>query len=278
MAHKVFNSPAHVKPIVVDIASKLLCPENFVFLDGKAHVEYRKGLNGLFSQQALEMYLPGQEEVYEKYFARFLEITKENKGQPKPWMLVFREFICATSCRTFVGHYLDDQVVKKIALDYYKITAALELVNFLIIIPFTKAWYGKRAADMVRDEFAKCAAKSKVRMATGGDITCVMDAWIKQMQESAKYREKIAQGIWVNSEKPPVLLRDFSDFEIAMTIFIFLFASQDALTSACTWLFQILAGRPEVLDKVGEENLRLRDGDKKVPLSMGLLNSMTYTQ
>ena len=279
MARKVFNSPMFVKPCVVDVAHKLLRPTNWVFLDGKAHVEYRKGLNGLFTRQALEIYLPGQEEVYKKYFAKFLEISEENGGEPKPWMPVFRELMCAVSCRTFVGHYMSERVVKKIAHDYYLITAALELVNFPIIIPFTKTWYGKKAADMVLDEFAKCAAKAKVRMAAGGDITCIMDAWIRNMQDSAKYNEKIAKGIQVDeSEKPAVSLRNFSDFEIAQTVFTFLFASQDATSSACTWLFQIMADCPDLLAKVREENLRLRGGDKNVPFSMDLLESMTYTR
>jgi C-22 sterol desaturase len=279
MARKVFNSPMYVKPCVVDVAHKLLRPTNWVFLDGKAHVEYRKGLNGLFTRQALEIYLPGQEEVYKKYFAKFLEITEENGGKPKPWMPVLRELMCAVSCRTFVGHYMSERVVIKIAHDFYLITAALELVNFPIIIPFTKTWYGKKAADMVLDEFAKCAAKAKVRMAAGGDVTCIMDAWIKNMQDSAKYNDKVAKGIPVNdSEKPAVSLRDFSDFEIAQTVFTFLFASQDATSSASTWLFQIMADRPDLLDKVREENLRLRGGDKNVPFSMDLLESMTYTR
>lgn len=279
MARKVFNSPTFVKPCVVDVAHKLLRPTNWVFLDGKAHIEYRKGLNGLFTRQALEIYLPGQEEVYKKYFAKFLEISEENGGEPKPWMPVFRELMCAVSCRTFVGHYMSESVVKKIAHDYYLITAALELVNFPIIIPFTKTWYGKKAADMVLDEFVKCSAKAKVRMAAGGDITCIMDAWIKNMQDSAKYNEKIAKGIQVDeSEKPAISLRDFSDFEIAQTVFTFLFASQDATSSACTWLFQIMADRPDLLAKVREENLRLRGGDKNVPFSMDLLESMTYTR
>ncbi len=279
MARKVFNSPMYVKPCVVDVAHKLLRPTNFVFLDGKAHVEYRKGLNGLFTRQALEMYLPGQEEVYNKYFARFLEISQENGGRPVPWMPVFRELMCAVSCRTFVGHYMSERVVKKIADDYYLITAALELVNFPVIIPFTKTWYGKKAADMVLDEFSKCTAKSKVRMAAGGHITCIMDAWVQSMQESAKYREKLAKGIKVeDAEKPAIVLRDFSDFEIAQTVFTFLFASQDATSSASTWMFQIMADRPDLLEKVREENLRLRGGDKNVPFSMDLLESMVYTR
>ena len=279
MARKVFNSPAFVKPCVVDVAYKLLRPSNWVFLDGKAHVDYRKGLNGLFTRQALEIYLPGQEEVYDKYFANFLEISRQHDNKAVPFMPVFRELMCAVSCRTFVGHYMTEAAVKKIADDYYKITAALELVNFPFIVPFTRAWYGKKAADMVLDEFAKCAAKSKARMATGGSITCIMDGWIRSMQNSEAYRQKIAKGVPVDqAEKPSMLLREFSDFEISMTVFTFLFASQDATSSACTWLFQLMADRPDLLDKVREENLAARNGDRNVRFSMDILESMTYTR
>ncbi|KAL8788815.1 MAG: hypothetical protein Q9213_001486 [Squamulea squamosa] len=280
MARKVFNSPAFVKPCVVDVAQKLLRPKNWVFLDGRAHVDYRKGLNGLFTRQALETYLPGQEEVYEKYFAKFLDIShRDNSGKPIPFMPIFRELMCAVSCRTFVGHYMSDAAVKKIADDYYKITAALELVNFPIIIPFTRTYYGKKAADMVLHEFSICAAKSKARMAAGGEITCIMDGWITSMLDSENYRQRVAQGIKVDdSEKPAMLLRIFSNFEIAMTIFTFLFASQDATSSASTWLFQIMADRPEILDRVRKENLFVRNGDKDQKLSIDMLEKMPYTR
>ncbi len=268
------------KPCVVDVAYKLLRPTNWVFLDGKAHVDYRKGLNGLFTRQALELYLPGQEEVYDKYFAKFLEISKEaDKEKGTAFMPVLRELMCAVSLRTFVGYYMSDAAVKKVADDYWMITAALELVNFPIIIPFTKTWYGKKAADMVLEEFAKCAAKSKARMAVGGEITCIMDAWIKSMVDSAKYNHKIAKGIAVDpSEKPATVVRDFSDYEISQTIFTFLFASQDATSSASTWLFQLMADRPEILDKVRAENLAARNGDKDVRFSMDLLENLPYTR
>lgn len=263
---------------MVDAAHKLLRPNNWVFLDGKAHVDYRKGLNGLFTRQALETYLPGQEEVYDIYFSKFKQITRENSGDPIPFMPVFRELMCAVSCRTFVGHYMSDAAVKKIADDYYNITAALELVNFPIILPFTKSWYGQKAADMVLDEFAKCAAKCKARMAAGGEITCIMDGWVKSMQVSEKYRQHVANGSSVPMEKPAMLIREFSDFEISMTIFTFLFASQDATSSASTWLFQLMADRPEILDRVREENLAVRNGDRNVRFSMEILEKMTYTR
>ncbi|PNS16947.1 Cytochrome P450 61 [Sphaceloma murrayae] len=280
VARKVLNSPAYVKPCVVDVAQKLLRPNNWVFLDGKAHVDYRKGLNGLFTRQALESYLPGQEEVYDKYLSRYLRISQEEmKGKPTEFMVQFRELMCAVSCRTFVGYYMSDETVKRIADDYYMITAALELVNFPIIIPYTKTWYGKKSADIVLDEFAKCAAKSKIRIAAGGEPNCIMDRWVKQMFDSQKYNERVAKGEKVDdSEKPPQLLRMFSDWEISMTFMTFLFASQDATSSACTWLFQIMADRPEWLEKVREENLRLRNGDRHAKLTLDMLENMTVTR
>jgi C-22 sterol desaturase len=277
MARKVFNSPTFVKPCVVDAAYKLLRPNNWVFLDGKAHVDYRKGLNGLFTRQALQTYLPEQEDIYRVYFKKFVHISQEeNKGKPVPFMHHFRELMTALSCRTFVGHYISDSAIKKIADDYYLITAALELVNFPIIIPFTKTWYGKKAADMVLEEFAKCAAKAKVRMAAGGKKECILDFWVADMLESEAYRQKLAAG--EECEKPSIVLREFSDLEISMTLLTFLFASQDATSSAATWLFQIMADRPEILDKVREENIAVRNGDPHAELTMEQLEGMTYTR
>lgn len=279
MARKVFNSPSYVKPCVVDVAQKLLRPQNWVFLDGKEHVEYRKGLNGLFTRQALETYLPGQQEVYREYYEEFLQMTKAKNGQPQPFLYQLRELMCAVSCRTFVGHYLSREQVKKIADDYYHITAAMELVNFPIIIPFTKTWYGKKTADKVLETFANCAAKARVRIRQkGAEPECIMDRWLMQMMKSEQYRERIAKGEKVpDEEKPAMLLRNFSDFEISMTVFTFLFASQDATSSACSWLLQLLADRPEMLAKVREEAQQLRpDPSREVTLEM--LESMTYTR
>ena len=280
MARKVFNSPTFVKPCVVDIAHKLLRPNNWVFLDGKAHVDYRKGLNGLFTRQALEMYLPMQEEVYDDYFERFIKVSQEqNQGKPIPWMPVFRELMCALALRTFVGYYMSESAVKKIADDYYNITAALELVNFPFIIPFTKTWYGKKASNMVLEEFSKCAAMSKVKIGAGGKPNCILDQWIKQMRDSEEYRKKVAKGIEIDpADKPAQILREFSDFEIAMTLFTFLFASQDATSAATTWLFQLMADNPQMLDRIRAEQIAVRNGDRNACFSLDRIEKMTYTR
>jgi C-22 sterol desaturase len=279
IVRKMFNSPAYVKPCVVDVAHKLLGSDNWVFLDGKAHVDFRKGLNSLFTRQALEIYLPGQEAVYDVYFDRLLKMTEASGGKPIPYMHEFREMTCAIALRTFCGYYISDEGVKKIADDYYMITAALELVNFPIIIPFTKTWYGKKAADMVLAEFTKAAAKSKARMAAGQASNCIMDQWVKSMLESVAYTERLNSGASMEGvEKPSPVLRMFTDYEIAQTVFTFLFASQDATSSAVTWLFQTMAQRPDVLNKIREENLRVRGGDRDKRITMAILEEMTYTK
>lgn len=279
MARKVLNSPAYVKPCVVDVAHKLLGDDNWVFLDGKAHVDFRKGLNGLFSRSCLDEYLPGQEEVYNRYFKAWLQMTKDAGGKPLPFMHQFREIVTAVSLRTFCGYYISDEAVQKIADDYYMITEALELVNFPIILPYTKTWYGKKAADMVLAEFAKAAAKSKARMAAGGDVLCIMDGWTKNMLGSERWREAEARGEKMDGKaKPTPLIRTFTDVEIAQTIFTFLFASQDATSSAATWLFQIMAQRPEILDRIREENYKVRNGDIWAPVNMDQLESLKYTR
>jgi len=277
LARKVLNSPMYVKPCVVDVAKKILRPTNWVFLDGKAHVDYRKGLNGLFTRKALSEYLPGQEDMHKRYFKRWIQISKKTPNVP--FMPEFREINCAVSCRTFVGNYSSDEKVKKISDDYYKVTAALDLVNFPIIIPYTRTWYGKKCADMVLEEFSQCAQKSKDHISAGGVPHCLLDYWVKSMFEYKAHEERLARGETLASgEKAPASIRMFTNWEIAQTIFTFLFASQDASSSATTWLFQIMADRPDCLDKVREEALRVRGGNPYKPADIDMLDQMVYTR
>ena len=217
--------------------------------------------------------------MYREYFEQFLRITESKNGEATPFVYQFRELMCAVSCRTFVGHYLSHDQVTQIADDFYHITAALELVNFPIIIPFTKTWYGKKAADKVLEAFSNCAAKSRVRMRQkGAEPDCIIDRWILQMMDSERYNERIAKGEVVpQEEKPALVLRKFSDFEISMTVLTFLFASQDATSSACSWLLQLTVDRPEMLQKVREEAHQLRP-DPSQPVTMDMLENMPWTR
>ncbi|KAF4974218.1 hypothetical protein FZEAL_8856 [Fusarium zealandicum] len=278
LAHKVFKSPSYAKPCIVPMAIEIMRPTAWVFLTGKAHAEFRRGLNGLFTNKALSTYLPLQERVYADYFDKFVALSEANNGKPVPFMGLFREINTALSCRTFFGDYISQDAVKKISDDFYRITEALDLVNIplSIYVPFTKCWRGKRTADAVFVEFSKCAAACKANMASGAEPTCIVDQWVLHMMESKRYNDRVAAGE-VGVEKPTNLIREFTDEEVAQTMFTFLFASQDAASSAMTWLFQILAQRPDVLDRLREENLAVRGGNRDRPFELAMFESLTYT-
>lgn len=265
LARKILSSPKYVKPCVVDVAVKILRPTNWVFLDGKAHVDYRKSLNGLFTQKALEIYIP----VLEKYMDIYLERFCSYDG-PREFFPEFRELMCALSLRTFCGNFITEDQIQLIADNYFRITAALELVNFPIIIPYTKTWYGKKIADETMKIFEDCAAKAKVHInENGGSPTCIMDEWIFLMKE--------ARDNQMQDPTSKLLIREFSNKEISEAIFTFLFASQDASSSLACWLFQIVADRPDVVEKIRAEQLRVRNNQPDVPLNLDLINEMTYT-
>lgn len=267
LARKVLQAPKYVKPCVVDVAVKILRPSNWVFLDGKAHTDYRKSLNGLFTKTALAQYLPPLEELMDKYIEKFVELSKENNYEPQIFFHEMREILCALSLRSFCGDYISEDQIRKIADDYYLVTAALELVNFPIILPFTKTWYGKRTADMAMKIFESCAQRAKDHIAAGGKPICVMDNWCKLMHD-AKNR---------TDDDSRLLHREFTNREISEAVFTFLFASQDASSSLACWLFQIVADRPDVLAKIREEQLRVREGDINKRLDIDLVDKMEYT-
>lgn len=278
LAHKVFKSPAFAEPCIVLIAKDLLGHEAWVFLQGRDHTEFRRGLMPLFTNKALATYFEVHDKVLFEYFDEFVSIGERNGGKPKPFMTMFREINCALSCRTFFGDYIPQAVMKRIADDFYLATAVMELVNvpLSMYIPGTKQWLGKRTCDAVHVEFAKAAAVCKANMANGATPMCTVDYWVLHMIESNKYRERIAAGE-LDAEKPSNLIRDFTNKEISETLFTFLFASQDAGSSATTWLFQILAQRPDVLDRLRQENLDARGGDRNKHFDVTMGESLTYT-
>ncbi|CAI4690973.1 ADE_G0040190.mRNA.1.CDS.1 [Saccharomyces cerevisiae] len=267
LARKILQSSKFVKPCVVDVAVKILRPCNWVFLDGKAHTDYRKSLNGLFTKQALAQYLPSLEQIMDKYMDKFVRLSKENNYEPQIFFHEMREILCALSLNSFCGNYITEDQVRKIADDYYLVTAALELVNFPIIIPYTKTWYGKKTADMAMKIFENCAQMAKDHIAAGGKPVCVMDAWCKLMHDAKNS----------NDDDSRIYHREFTNKEISEAVFTFLFASQDASSSLACWLFQIVADRPDVLAKIREEQLAVRNNDMSTELNLDLIEKMKYT-
>eukprot|EP01117_Protostelium_nocturnum_P004607 TRINITY_DN1666_c0_g1_i1.p1 TRINITY_DN1666_c0_g1~~TRINITY_DN1666_c0_g1_i1.p1 ORF type:complete len:518 (-),score=174.92 TRINITY_DN1666_c0_g1_i1:210-1763(-) len=262
MSRKILSTPGYAEPMIIDSMKKILEPDNWVFLSGEEHRDYRKQLNVLFTKKALSIYLPIQYSVNEKHFAEWLS----HGGKAQPYQLYFRELNMESSLKTFMGEYITDEVGAKISKDYFNITAALELVNFPLALPGTKVYNAIQARKFIVNTFLSCVSLSKKRMIEGGEVTCMLDAWMKVMLVPG-------EEFGVKGD-----IRVFGDREIALTILTFLFASQDATSSALTWCFQLLADHPDVLDKVREEQLRVRNGSTQLQAPLEVVEKMTYTR
>ena len=173
-------------------------------------------------------------------------------------MMIARQLNMDTSLRVFCGDYIPAAATQEISDKYWDVTRALELVNFPLAFPGTKIWRAIQARKVAFKWIVEAAAKSKIHMANGGEPTCMLDGWLQTIQDPE----------WKGR-------KEFSDCEIAMVVFSFLFASQDAMSSGLIYAFQHLADHPEVFAKVREEQDRVR-GDNSNPMTLELLNDMPY--
>ncbi|TNY20659.1 cytochrome P450 [Rhodotorula diobovata] len=253
-ARKILNSSTLAEPCLVRSAKQILLPENWVFLNGKVHNEYRKGLNVLFTPKALEIYLRVQDTIYRKFFDAW--VANPNPS-PEPYMMRFRSLNMQTSLRVFCGQYIAQDAADEISSKYWQITKALELVNFPFAFPGTKVWNACRAREVAVKHLSNAAAASKKAMAAGKEADCLLDAWVEQILANK--------------------VREYTDKEMALVLLSFIFASQDAMSSSITFAFQLLADHPEVLAKVREEQTRVRAGDFESPMSLAWLEQMPYT-
>lgn len=276
LSRKILNSPNHAEPCLVASAKQVLDPTNWVFLTGKIHSDYRKSLNVLFTRRALAIYLQIQEGIYKDYFKTWLSDSK-TKGA-EPYMLKVRDLNMETSLRVFCGNYLPQEACKEISDKYWYITRALELVNFPLALPGTKVYKAIKARKDAMRWFEYCSAESKKKMATGAEPECLLDAWVKEMQDARQWADNKAAGIVDDKSggERPLLVREYSDNEIGLVLLSFLFASQDAMTSGLIYAFQFMADYPEVFAKVKKEQLEVRGGDLDAPFTLEHLDQSIY--
>eukprot|EP01118_Nematostelium_gracile_P018137 TRINITY_DN7964_c0_g1_i1.p1 TRINITY_DN7964_c0_g1~~TRINITY_DN7964_c0_g1_i1.p1 ORF type:complete len:496 (-),score=140.44 TRINITY_DN7964_c0_g1_i1:89-1576(-) len=262
LSRKIFNSPSSIIPEVLPSMRDILTHGNFVFLQGEAHVKYRKQLNPLFTRKALSIYLTALESEYKKNFTEWNQIEGHNAFYQRA-----RKVTMDTSLLVFCGRYMDKEVAEQVSTAFYNITTALELVNFPFPLPGTKVYNAIQARKFIVKAVAQCAQTSIDRMARGESPDCLLDYWVLTTQkEVEKYKENP-----VGNE--PVV---FSCEEIALTVLTFLFASQDASTSSLVWMITLLADNPEIQEKVREEQKKLRPNNEE--LTLDVMDQMIYTK
>lgn len=276
-AHKVLKTPSHAI-LAVPSVIKDTYPDTIALLQGKPHAELNKTLSSHFSPSALSSYLPVQVVVINDYLTRFVHIAARGERTPVAFLAIFRELNCAISCRTFAGNYMTEEGIQKVAVDFSHFTAAVGLFDIPLskYIPFTTAWLGRRAAFATQETFTRCARQSRARMSVGAQPTCMIDQWVQQMLICDRYRQQLATGEG-KIKKPRNMIRNYTDEEVGRVMFGHLFGSLEATSSATTWLFQILAHRPDILDRIRDENLTARGGDKNKLFDMAMHQSLPYT-
>lgn len=204
------------------------------------------------------MYTQIQDGITRKHFARWLADAKVDPN-PKEIMMTARNLNMETSLRVFCGNHIPEQAAIEISDKYWAITQALELVNFPLAIPGTKVYKAIQARKVAHAWLELAAKNSKIAMAAGGEPECMIDEWMKAVAEPT-YKGR----------------KDFSDREIAMVVFSFLFASQDAMSSGLIYGFQHLADNHDILSKIREEQEAVRGGDYEKPMTLEMLDQMPY--
>jgi C-22 sterol desaturase len=206
------------------------------------------------------MYLVIQDAITRKHFAKWLEASRRDPSA-KPIMQTARFLNMDTSLNVFCGNHIPEHATKQINDKYWAITKALELVNFPLAIPGTKVYRAIQARKVAMYWLEQAAHNSKIAMANGMVPHCMLDEWVTLLNDPA-YKGR----------------RDFSDNEMAMVLFSFLFASQDAMSSGLIYGFQHLVDHPEMLAKVREEQYRVRQGDYEKPITLEMMDEMPYLQ
>jgi len=202
-------------------------------------------------------YLYIQESVARKHISRWLAESKANPGS-RAIMMDVRYCNMETSLRVFCGNHIPEDAVKDINAKYWAITQSLELVNFPFAFPGTKVWKAIQGRKAAMKWLEHAANRSKAAMAKGAEPECMLDQWVHMIRDPA-YKG-----------------REFSDLEMAMVLFSFLFASQDAMSSGLVFGFQHLVDHPEVLAKVRAEQERVRQGNYDKPLTYEMMEEMVY--
>ncbi|KAF7292607.1 Cytochrome P450 [Mycena indigotica] len=256
-ARKIMNSPLQVEPCLVHSAKSILLPENWIFLNGKTHVEFRRGLTALFTRKALGIYVAIQDKTTRAHFAQW----SQEFSSAKPIMWNARHLNMATSLRVFCGSHIPDEATREIGDTYWHITKALQLVNFPFAFPGTNVYNAIQSRKVAMRWLTLAAHRSKLAMlnADSAEPTCLLDQWVRVLADPA-YKGR----------------KDFTDEEMALVVFSFLFASQDAMSSGLIYGFQHLVDHPAVLDKVRDEQDRVRKGNYETPLTIEMLDDMPY--
>ncbi|XP_021839046.1 cytochrome P450 710A11-like [Spinacia oleracea] len=271
MSHKIF---ANVRPDAFQMVGhpfgkKLFGEHNMINLYGQEHKDLRRRIAPNFTPKALATYSDIQQLVILKHLTRWVE-----NNDPKVALRVLaRDMNLETSQTVFVGPYLDEEKREGFKVDYNYFNVGV--LALPIDIPGFAFRNARLAVERLVERLTRCVEESKKKMVENEEPTCLVDYW---MQGMVNEERELQQPLQFPPSPPPPPPPNCSNHQIGAHMFDFLFAAQDASTSALLWAVTLLDSHPEVLKKVREEVESIWKVESNKLITPEQLVSMKYTQ
>lgn len=240
----------------------ILGDNNIAFQSGPGHKALRSSFMNLFTTKALSLYLPIQERIIHEHMAEWVKNYPWD-GTPQEMRMHIRSMNCETSQTVFLGEHLHNRA--EFTRNYDIITHGF--LSAPLFFPGTALYNAVQSRKVAMGELEAAVRRSKVRMSRpDAEPHCLLDFWTATILERIKEVEE--EG----GEAPSYA----TDHAMADTMLDFLFASQDASTASLTMITATMADRPDILQRVRQEQIRLRPNDE--PLTYDLVQEMTFTR
>ena len=264
-SRKVFERCSADMPLVLHPnANRLLGRDNIAFINGATHKALRIALLPLFTTKALATYLHTQEKAIRAHMSHWCELSNNAKDGLEMRPLIY-DLNINTSLSVFLGPYLTDEIRKQFKVDYTNLTRGMFAIP--IYFPGTQLYRGVQAADSIRRSLQTIVTKSRERLSRESEeAVCLLDFWMVSTLKSVQEAE-------LNQQPRP---EHTTDEEMANITLDFVFAAQDASTSSLTFAIHEIAKHPHVLEKIREEQRRIRP-ERSAAITAEHLTDMKYT-
>jgi len=241
MVKQIFTEPTGIVQLcLVDSMKEIISPDNFVFSFGNLHKIQKGSFISFLTKKNMERHAQSQlekitSEVEE--WGNYFNINHYNHN--------FRWLNMHSFFAIFFGDFIYIKEYEQLADDLETLTKALQLVNFPIALPGTNVYNAIRARKRIVNTIRRAI------------MFC---------------QYYIEGGVYVNESNKETMLYQFlttsSDADIinkheqlALVLFSFIFASQDAMSSSVSWIMARLAHHQDVQQSLYNEVMRITDID-----------------
>lgn len=240
-------------------ARTILGERNMAFMHGPDHKALRVELLPLFTKQALGSYLTIQRSHIVRAIDAWIREDRDRSTSNAPFLPIrnrVRDLNMSTSLEVFFGSYLNDQEMDECRGLYATMTEGF-LAMPVCIPGWTALGNAVDARQRIVELFERAVSRSR------------------KARDSADSHRRGLLGNWMATEGGSATR---SNLQVAEAMLDFLFASQDASTSSLTWIVWMLAKRPDVRERVhDEQKYYWPERETEQQLDLEKLHNMRFT-